>query len=206
MVKVAIGEKIGMTQIFKGSEVVPVSVIEIFKNTVVAVKTKEKDGYCALQLAYGKEAKKCKKPILGQLNKIDTKQVKIKEFRLKPDDEIEFQPNDKIDVNIFSEGEKVSVWGVSKGKGFQGAIKRHNSKRGPETHGSDYHRRPGSLGASSFPARVFKNKKMPGHMGSKKTFVKNLEIVKIDPQNNLLYLKGAVPGAVGSFIFIRNNE
>jgi len=206
MIKVAVGEKIGMTQIFQDTDLVPVSAIEICPNTVLDIKTKDKNGYSAIRVVYGKEKKKIKKTVLGQIKKAKTRQSKIKEFRLEETEGITLKPGDKIEAKIFQEGEKVAVQGFSKGRGFQGAIKRHGSHRGPETHGSHYHRRPGSLGASSFPSRVFKGKKMPGRMGGNKITVKNLEIIKVDAEKNLIFLKGAVPGSVGNFVIIKAKE
>ncbi len=210
MLKVAVGVKKGMTQLFKGSEVIPVTVVEVYPNTVVGVREKEKNGYSAIQLAYGepKEKDRVKKTILGQVKKAfkDKVQDKIKEFRIETTDNIDLKIGDKITVEIFQEGEKVAVQGFTKGRGFQGVIKRHGFRRGPETHGSDHHRRPGAIGMCSFPARVFKGKKMPGRMGSRKVTIKNLEVVAVDKENNLLFLKGAVPGPRGNYIAIKGES
>lgn len=196
MLKMILGEKLKMSQIFdKDGKPIPVTVVKAGPCYVTAVRTKEKDGYEAVQLGYG-QAKKLKKPEEGRLKKIkvEEKLKYFREFRVENSEEIEkIKEGDKIDVSVFQEGEKVTVSGISKGKGFAGVIKRHGFARGPETHGSDHHRRPGSIG-SMFPQRVVKGRKMPGHMGVERVTVKGLEIVKIIPETNILMIKGAVPG------------
>lgn len=203
MLKVLIGEKIGMTQLFSGTQAVPTSVIRVFPNTVLKIE-KEKEKVC-VALTYGmpKKENKIKKPILGQIKKAKTLQDKIKEFRIKLVEDVDLKIGDKVTVDSLSVDDKVEVRGVTKGRGFQGVIKRHGFSRGPETHGSHHHRRPGSIGMCSFPARVLKGKKMPGRMGGVQVTIKNLKVVKVDIENNLVYLKGAVPGANGNFIAIK---
>jgi large subunit ribosomal protein L3 len=203
MLKLLVGKKIGMTQIFKGTLALPTTLIEVKPNTVLKVVKNENLGCVAL--AYGNEKKenKIKKPILGQIKKAKTLQSKIREFQVKLADDVELKAGDKLAVDNFVEGDKVKVTGVTIGRGFQGVIKRHGFSRGPESHGSHHHRRPGSIGMCSFPAKVLKGKKMPGHMGNRQVTIKNLEVIKVDLDNNLLYLKGAVPGSAGNFIVIK---
>lgn len=193
MIKAILGQKLKMSQVFdKEGRPVAVTVVQAGPCYVTAVKTKEKDGYQAIQLGFGL-TKKMKKPEEGHLKKAGIKEKLryLKEFRVKDIGDIKI--GDKIDVSVFKEGDKVSVSGISKGKGFSGVIKRWGFARGPETHGSDHHRRPGSIG-SMFPQRVIKGKKMPGRMGHERVTVKGLEIVKIIPETNILMIKGAVPG------------
>lgn len=196
-----------MTQLFKGSKAIPVTVVEVYPNVVVGVREKDKDGYSAIQLTYGKpkDKNKVKKTILGQLKKVfkDKVQDKIKEFRIELADKIDLKAGDQIKVDVFKEGDRVAVQGFAKGRGFQGVIKRHGFRRGPESHGSSHHRRPGAIGMCSFPARVFKGKKMPGRMGAKKVTIKNLEVVAVDKERNLLFLKGSVPGFNGNFVALK---
>jgi len=185
-----------MSQIFdKDGRPVPVTVISAGPCYVTAVKTKEKDGYLAVQLGYEK-TKKLNKPEEGHLKKVQDK-LKLKnlrEFRVKNAEEIkEIKPGDEISVAVFKEGDRVKITGISKGKGFAGVIKRHGFARGPETHGSDHHRRPGSIG-SMFPQRVLKGKKMPGHLGVQQVTLKNAQIVKVLPESQILMIKGAIPG------------
>ncbi len=190
-----LGKKLGMTQVFKeDGTLVPVTVIESNGMKVVQIKTEGKEGYNSVQVGFGDiKDKNVNKPKKGHFSKAQVENKrKLKEFKIdNPDD---FEIGQEVKVDIFEEGEIVDVEGISKGKGFQGNIKRHNQSRGPETHGSKYHRAVGSMGASAHPARVFKTKKLPGHMGHEKVTVKNLEIVKIDLEKNLLLVKGAVPG------------
>jgi len=203
MLKLLVGKKIGMTQIFKDTLAVPTTLIEIIPNTVLKMVKNDKNTCVAL--AYGNEKKenKIKKSVLGQIKKGKTLQDKIREFQVNLAEDIELNIGDKLAVDNFSKGEKVAVSGVTKGRGFQGVIKRHGFSRGPESHGSHHHRRPGSIGMCSFPAKVLKGKKMPGRMGAHQVTIKNLEIVKVDKDNNIIYLKGAVPGSIGNFIVIK---
>ena len=198
-----LGKKIGMTQIFtEHGEVIPVTVVEAGPVVVTQVKTTENDGYTAIQVGFGDaKEKSLNKPQKGHLAAANTLKKHLKEFRV---DSVEgYTVGQEIKADLFAAGELIDVTGISKGKGFQGPIKRHGQSRGPETHGSRYHRRPGSMGACSYPGRVFKNKKLAGHMGSVKVTVQNLEVVKVDAEKNLLLIKGAIPGAKGSVVTVR---
>lgn len=198
-----LGKKIGMTQIFtEVGEVVPVTVVEAGPVVVTQIKTVEKDGYNAVQVGFGDvKEKSLNKPQKGHLAAANTLKKHLKEFRV---DSVEgYTVGQEIKADLFAAGEMIDVTGISKGKGFQGPIKRHGQSRGPESHGSRYHRRPGSMGACSFPGRVFKNKKLAGHMGSVKVTVQNLEVVRIDAEKNLILVKGAIPGAKGSVVTIK---
>lgn len=194
-----------MTQIFdENGKVVPVTVVEAGPCVVVQKKTVEKDGYDAIQVGYGDIREKLvNKPRKGQFNKagVSLKRT-LKELRLE--NASEFEVGQEIKADVFAAGDKVDVSGVSKGKGFQGTIKRHNAQRGPMSHGSKFHRAPGSMGAASDPSRTFKNKKLPGHMGAKNTTVENLEVVKVIAEKNLILIKGGIPGANRSTVVIRN--
>ena len=198
-----LGRKIGMTQIFtEAGEVVPVTVVEAGPNVVTQVKTVEKDGYNAIQVGFeDAKEKSLNKPQKGHLAAANVLKKHLKEFRV--DAVEEFTVGQEIKADLFAAGEKIDVTGTSKGKGFQGPIKRHGQSRGPESHGSRYHRRPGSMGACSFPGRVFKNKKLAGHMGSVKVTVQNLEVVRVDADKNLILVKGAIPGAKGSVVTLK---
>ena len=198
-----LGKKIGMTQIFtEVGAVVPVTVVEAGPVVVTQIKTVEKDGYNAVQVGFGDvKEKSLNKPQKGHLAAANTLKKHLKEFRV--DAVEEFTVGQEIKADLFAAGEKIDVTGTSKGKGFQGPIKRHGQSRGPESHGSRYHRRPGSMGACSFPGRVFKNKKLAGHMGSVKVTVQNLEVVKVDADKNLILVKGAIPGPKGSMVTIK---
>ena len=200
-----IGKKIGMTQIFdeKGN-VIPVTVIETAGNVVTQVKTVETDGYNSIQLGYGDvKTKHINKPLEGHFKKAGVENKKhLREFRT--DDVANYKVGDEVKADIFVAGEKVDVQGTSKGKGFQGVIRRHGQHRGPMTHGSMYHRRPGSMGQRSTPGRVFKGKKLPGHMGRITITIQNLEIVKVDTDKNVLLVKGSVPGAKGAILKVKS--
>ncbi|WP_194191659.1 50S ribosomal protein L3 [Clostridium chrysemydis] len=205
MKKAILGKKVGMTQIFdENGKVVPVTVVEAGPCVVVQKKTVETDGYDAIQVGYGDIREKLvNKPRKGQFNKagVSLKRT-LKELRLE--NASEFEVGQEIKADVFAAGDKVDVSGVSKGKGFQGTIKRHNAQRGPMSHGSKFHRAPGSMGAASDPSRTFKNKKLPGHMGAKNTTVENLEVVKVIAEKNLILIKGGIPGANRSTVVIRN--
>ena len=192
-----------MTQIFtEEGIVVPVTVVEAGPNVVTQVKTVEKDGYNAIQVGFeDAKEKSLNKPQKGHLAAANVLKKHLKEFRV--DAVEEFTVGQEIKADLFAAGEKIDVTGTSKGKGFQGPIKRHGQSRGPESHGSRYHRRPGSMGACSFPGRVFKNKKLAGHMGSVKVTVQNLEVVRVDADKNLILVKGAIPGPKGSMVTIK---
>ncbi len=206
MKKAIIGKKIGMTQIFneKGA-VIPVTVIQAGPCTVVQVKTTEKDGYNAVKLGFGDvKEKKLNKPELGTFKKIKAEPKKhLREFRLDSVEDIKV--GNELKADVFTAGDKVDIQGISKGKGFQGVIKRHGQSRGPMGHGSMYHRRPGSMGPTSTPGRVFKGKKLPGHMGVDIITIQNLEVVKVDLDKNVILVKGSVPGNKGSILKIKDS-
>ena len=198
-----LGKKLGMTQIFtEAGNVVPVTVVEAGPVVVTQIKTTEKEGYNAVQVGFvDAKEKSLNKPQKGHLAAANVLKKHLKEFRM--DSVEEFTVGQEIKADIFAAGEMIDVTGTSKGKGFQGPIKRHGQSRGPESHGSRYHRRPGSMGACSFPGRVFKNKKLAGHMGSVTVTVQNLEVVRVDAEKNLILVKGAIPGAKGSIVTIK---
>ena len=204
MQKGIIGKKIGMTQIFdEAGKVVPVTVIEAGPCVVVQKKTVENDGYAALQLGYGDvKVQRVNKPMKGHFDKADVACKKeLKEFRLADCDALNV--GDIIKADTFAVGDAIDVVGTSKGKGFAGAIKRHNQHRLKETHGTGpVHRQAGSMGACSSPSRIYKGKGMAGHMGAEQVTVQNLEIVKIDTENNLIAIKGAIPGPKGGIVYI----
>jgi len=205
MKKAILGTKVGMTQIFDADgKVIPVTVIAAGPCVVVQKKTVETDGYEAVQVGYGEVKEKAlNKPMKGHFAKADVANKKyLKEFRL--DDCSALNVGDEIKADVFEAGEKIDVTGISKGKGFAGPMKRWGLHRGPMSHGSGYHRGSGSMGACSNPGRVMKGKKLPGHMGVVKVTVQNLEVVKVDAENNLILLKGAVPGPKGGIVTIRN--
>ena len=204
--KTLIGKKVGMTQIFdeKGN-VVPVTVIEAGPCSVVQVKTVETDGYDAIQLGFGavKESK-VNKPVKGHFAKAKVTPMKhLREFRVAEVSSVKV--GDEIKVDAFVSGDNVDIQGISKGKGFQGVIKRHGQSRVPMGHGSMYHRRPGSMGPTSTPGRVFKGKKLPGHMGVETVTIQNLQVVAVDLDKNALLVKGSVPGNKGSILKIKNS-
>lgn len=207
MFKGIIGRKVGMTQIFKSDgTVVPVTVVEAGPCVVTQKRTAEKDGYEALQLGFKKilKEKKVNKPMAGHFKKQGVEPHKeLKEFTVKNIGE--FEVGQEIKVDIFAEGDKVDVQGVSIGKGFQGVVKRHGFGGGPATHGSDFHRAPGSIGMCEFPGETMKGKRMPGRMGGKTVTTQGLEIVKILADKNLLLIKGAVPGHKNSVLYIKSS-
>lgn len=206
MEKAIMGKKLGMTQIFDESgKFIPVTVVEAGPCVVVQKKTAENDGYEAIQVGFGEmKEKHSNKPSKGHFDKANVGLKKnLKELRL---DSIEsYNVGDEIKADIFSEGDKVDVTGTSKGKGYAGTIKKDGTHRGPMTHGSGYHRGPGSMGACSSPSRVYKGKALPGHMGSVQVTVQNLDIVKVLADKNLLLVKGAVPGPKGGILMIKNS-
>ena len=195
-----IGRKVGMTSVFLADgTLVPVSVVSVEPNTVTGVRTVERDGYTAVQVGAG-TARRLTKPRQGQLK--DLPNVRdTREFRL--DDVSEYEVGQVIDVSLFAEGDVIDVTGVSKGKGFAGTIKRHHFRRGPETHGSDSHRQPGSIGAGTYPGKVFKGTPMAGRMGNDRTTIKKLTVVRTDPERNLLLVKGAVPGTRNALVVVK---
>ncbi len=205
MNKGIIGRKVGMTQIFdENGNVIPVTVIEAGPCPVVQVKTVETDGYNAVQLGFGEvKEKKVNKPEKGHFTKVKVTPVKhLREFRLA--DVSNVKPGDEIKADIFQAGEAVDIQGTTKGKGFQGVIKRHGQHRGPMGHGSMYHRRPGSMGPTSTPGRVFKGKKLPGHMGVDTVTIQNLKVVRVDMDKNVILVKGSVPGNKGAILKIKD--
>ena len=200
-----LAKKIGMTQIFdQNGKVIPVTVVEAGPCVVIQKLTTEKNGYDAIQVGFGEVREKLlNKPAKGQFVKAGVSLRRtVKEFRLE--DTTGYEVGQEIKADIFEVGDKVDVSGVSKGKGFQGVIKRWNAQRGPMTHGSKFKRAPGSMGASSDPSRTFKNKHMPGHMGAVNTTVLNLEVVKVIPEKNLILIKGGIPGPNKAKVVIRN--
>ena len=203
--KTLIGRKVGMTQIFdEAGKVIPVTVIEAGPCVVAQVKSIETDGYNAIQLGFGdvKESK-LNKPEKGHFAKAKLALKKhLREFRVDAIDGVNV--GDEIKVDTFVAGDKIDVQGTSKGKGFQGVIKRHGQSRGPMGHGSMYHRRPGSMGPTSTPGRVFKGKKLPGHMGRVTVTIQNLDVVAVDMDKNVILVKGSVPGAKGAILKIKS--
>jgi large subunit ribosomal protein L3 len=195
-----IGRKVGMTQIFaEDGTMVPVSVLAIEPNTVTLLRTQERDGYTAVQVGAG-TARRTTKPRAGQLK--DLPKVRdVREFRV--DDVAEYEVGQTLDVSLFEAGDEVDISGTSKGKGFAGTIKRHHFRRGPETHGSDSHRAPGSIGGGTYPGKVFRGTPMAGHMGHERVTVKNATIVRSDSDRNLLLVKGPVPGPRNALVVVR---
>lgn len=200
-----LGKKLGMTQVFDSdNKVVPVTVVQAGPCPVLQVKTVETDGYNAIQIGYlTRKEKRSSKAALGHAKKAGVALPRvIREVRC--DDGSEYAAGDVLDVSKFEEGQKVDVIGTTKGRGFQGVVKRFRTKGGPASHGSMFHRRIGSIGLCQFPGHVFKNQKMPGHMGAKQRTVQNLEIVKIDAERNLILVKGGIPGANGDTVLVRS--
>jgi len=206
MKKGILGRKLGMTQIFdENGKIIPVTVIEAGPCVVVQKKTTEKDGYDAIQVGFDDIREKLvNKPRKGHFAKAGASLKRfLREFRLE--DTTSYEVGQEIKADIFAAGEKIDVSGISKGKGFQGTIKRWNAHRGPMSHGSKFHRSVGSMGASSSPSRTFKNKKLPGHMGNVNTTVLNLQVAKVMPEKNIILIKGGVPGPNKGFVVIRNS-
>jgi large subunit ribosomal protein L3 len=202
--KSILGKKVGMTQVFtEQGDVVPVTVVESGEMVVVQKKTVEKDGYNAIQVGFGKvKPKNVTKPIKGHFEKAKLEPKKfLREFKVDNIDD--YEVGQKIGVEVFQAGDKVDVIGTSKGKGFAGSIKRHGHHRGPMSHGSKFHRLRGSLGASSYPAKVVKGTKAHGHMGHERVTVLNLEVIKVDVDKNAILLKGAIPGPKKGLVKIR---
>jgi large subunit ribosomal protein L3 len=203
-----IGKKVGMTQVYaEDGRAFPVTVIEAGPCVVVQRKSKEKDGYSSVQigLVEARKSKRVTKPMKGHFDKAGLPPCRVlREFRVV--DGAEVKVGDKISVGLFAPGDKVHVSGVSRGHGFQGVIKRHHFRGGAATHGSMFHRAPGSIGASAFPSRVLKGMRGAGQMGGDRVSVRNLQVVRVDAGNNLLVVRGSVPGAGGSILVIRKNE
>jgi len=208
MKKAILAKKIGMTQIFaENGQMIPVTVLEAGPCVVVQKKTVEKDGYAALQVGFGDiRPKLVNKPEKGhieaRLGANAAPRRVLKELRLEDCDQ--FEVGAEIKADFFAAGDQVDVIATSKGKGFQGAIKRHNQSRGPMTHGSKYHRGLGSMGPGTTPGKVRKGKKMAGHMGAKRTTIQNLEVVRIDAEKNMILIKGAIPGIKGALVTIKS--
>ena len=204
MKKAILATKVGMTQIFNDDGVLtPVKVLQAGPCVVTQVKTVENDGYAAVQVGFGEKREKLvNKPLQGHFKKAGVGNKRyLKEFKFENAEE--YSLAQEIKADIFAAGDKIDATAISKGKGFQGAIKRHNQHRGPMAHGSKFHRHAGSNGACSDPSKVFKGKKMPGHMGCKKITIQNLEVVRVDADKNLILVKGSVPGPKKSLVTIK---
>ncbi|MCE3222766.1 MAG: rplC [Nitrospira sp.] len=199
-----LGKKLGMTQIYDESVLESVTVIEAGPCRVVAIKTKERDGYEAIQLSFGEvKDRKLSRAELGHLKKQQAPASRVlREFPKVGDVAV----GETVKVDMFKKGDWVDVVGVSKGKGFQGVMKRHNYSGGPESHGSMFHRAPGSIGASSYPSRVWKNKALPGHMGDERVTVQRLKVIDARPEENLLFVRGAVPGGQNGLLIVRKSK
>jgi len=200
-----IGKKVGMTQVYaEDGRALPVTVIEAGPCVVVQRKSKDRDGYAAVQLGLveQRKAKRITKPMKGHFAKADLPPCRVlRELPVAEDAKVSV--GDKVSVDLFAPGDAINVVGVSKGRGFQGVMKRHNFSGGKASHGSMFHRAPGSIGQSAYPSRVFKGMKGAGHMGNDRVTVRNLEVVRVDTENNLLIVRGSVPGAGGSYVVIR---
>ncbi len=199
-----IGKKLGMTQVFDETRLTPVTVIEAGPCRVVAVRTKAQDHYEAVQLSFGEvKERSLSKAELGHLKKSQAPATRIlREFKKDGESAV----GQLVTVGMFKKGDWVDVIGVSKGKGFQGVVKRHHYAGGPESHGSMFHRAPGSIGASSFPSRVWKGKTLPGHMGAERVTVQRLKVVESRSEENLLFIRGAVPGAANGIVVVRKSK
>ncbi len=199
-----IGKKVGMTRVYdEEGTAVPVTVVEAGPCPVLQVKTQERDGYRAVQLGFGrKKETRTTRPEAGHAAKVGLEYAPrvLREFKLSGDDE--FEEGQELTVEVFSQGDRVRVTGTSKGRGFQGVVKRHGFSGRPASHGHPMSRTPGSMGPGTDPSRVIKGKKLPGQMGGTRTTVRNLEIVKVDPERNLLFVKGGLPGSRHSYLFI----
>ncbi len=205
MAKAIIGEKIGMTQLFDGDIVIPVTVIKAGPCVVTQIKKEDKDGYEAVQLGYGDvKPERVNKPMMGHYKKANCPPKRfLAEVPLDPS---LYKLGAEVRADIFSEGDRADITGISKGKGFAGVVKRWGFRGGPSSHGSTFHRAPGSVGQCATPSRVFKGKKLPGRMGGNRVTVKNLEIVRVDKGRDLILVKGAVPGPRGSILIIRESK
>ena len=205
MQKAILAKKVGMTQLFfDNGELIPITVLIAGPCYVTQIKTNETDGYNAIQVGFWDKSKNVLKPLQGIFSKAGVSPKRyLREFKFaEPKD---YKVGDEIKVDEFSVGEFIDATGISKGKGFQGSIKRHGHQRGPMAHGSKYHRGVGSMSSTTTPGRVKKGKKMPGHMGHEKITIQNLKIMRIDADKNLLFVKGSVPGPKNSLIFIKNS-
>ncbi|TEU03817.1 50S ribosomal protein L3 [Candidatus Aerophobetes bacterium Ae_b3a] len=207
MSKVILGRKLAMTQIFDENVLIPITIVEAGPCIIVERKVKEKNGYNAIQLGFLEvKENRVNKPELGHFKKSEVRPQKyLREIRVKDIGNLKIR--DEIRVDVFKEGDLVDVVGISKGKGFAGVVKRYGFKGGPASHGAGgWRRRPGSIGASADPSRVFKGKKMPGKMGAEKKTVRNLKIVKVDKKENLLLIRGSLPGIKGSLLTIKSSK
>ncbi len=205
MKKAILGKKVGMTQIFdKDGKAIPVTVIEVSPNVIIQKKVVEKDGYNAVKVGFeDTNEKKLIKPVKGQFEKAKVAAKRyIRELRIENAES--YEVGQEINVDIFAEGDRVDISGVSKGKGTAGVIKRFNAHRGPMKHGSKFHRSPGSMGSSSSPSKTFKGKMLPGRMGNENTTIQNIEVVKVDKEKNYILLRGGVPGIRGSLVMIKD--
>ena len=200
-----IGKKVGMTQVYsEDGRAIPATVIEAGPCVVVQRKGKAKDGYSAVQLGLveNRKVKQVTKPMKGHFDKAGLPPCRVlREFPV--DEGAEIKVGDKILVGLFAPGDSVNITGISKGKGFQGVVKRHHFRGGAATHGSMFHRAPGSIGSSAFPSRVLKGMRAAGHMGAERVTVKNLEVVRVDAETNTLVIRGSIPGAAGGYVVIR---
>jgi large subunit ribosomal protein L3 len=200
-----IGKKVGMTQVYaEDGQAIPATVIQAGPCVVVQRKAKQKDGYSAVQLGLveARKVKRVTKPMKGHFDKAGIPPCRVlREFRVEEGAEVKV--GDQVLVGLFSPGDSVSVTGISKGKGFQGVVKRHHFRGGAATHGSMFHRAPGSIGASAFPSRVLKGMRAGGHMGSDRVTVRNLEVVRVDAETHTLVVRGSIPGAAGGYVVIR---
>ncbi|MGL4790327.1 MAG: 50S ribosomal protein L3 [Anaerotignaceae bacterium] len=206
MKKAIMAKKVGMTQVFsEAGNLIPVTVLEAGPCFVTQKKTVENDGYAAIQVGFGEKREKLvNKPLTGHFAKAGVAVKRfVKEFRLENVDA--YEVGSELKADVFVAGDKIDVSGTSKGKGFQGAIKRHGQSRGPMSHGSKYHRGLGSLSSGTTPGRVKKGKKMPGHMGAVKITIQNLEVVRVDAEQNIILVKGAVPGPKGSLLVLKDS-
>jgi large subunit ribosomal protein L3 len=202
MISGMLGRKIGMTQIFtEDGTAVPCTIVQAGPMTVIQVKTLGKEGYDAVQCGFEPETRerKVNKPLKGHFKEQPPTKV-LREFRV--DNPAEVKPGQTFDLTVFSEGEKVNVTGISKGRGTQGVIKRHHFAGGPASHGSQFHRKPGAIGNRTFPGRVFPGKRMPGHMGAKRVTIRNLTIRQVIPEKNLLLIQGAIPSHTGALVTV----
>lgn len=204
MIEEMLGRKVGMTQVFSGGEVVPVTIIEAGPCVVTQIKTVERDGYAAVQLGFEEvERKRLNKPLLGHLGKLPPLRA-LGEVRLP--DVSAYHVGQRVDVTAFQVGDRVDVIGTSKGRGFAGVVKRHGFGGGPRTHGqSDRLRAPGGIGASTYPGRIHKGKRMAGRMGGRRVTVQGLQVVEVDAERNLLLVRGSVPGANGTLLRVRKS-
>jgi large subunit ribosomal protein L3 len=198
-----LGQKLGMTQYYnEKGKLIPVTIIQVGPCKVIQIKSLEKDGYGAVQIAFKEKKKKnVNKPLTGHFGAVKSDPYRfLKEFK---GDLSDVTLGQVVYADLFAKGEKIDVQGTSKGKGFQGVMKRHHFAGGPATHGSMFHRAPGSIGASSFPSRVWKNMKMGGHMGDRTVTIQSLEVIEVRKEENILFVKGAVPGATGSLLVLK---